>query len=121
MSPNHFETLIVGGGKAGKTLAIDLAKSGRRVERGIFGGSCVNVACIPTKTMVKSAKVAELSRFSKRTELARFCCVLRSASRASTTPKGQKPALMKTRAGDQGGRAFPQCARACPSRTSVCR
>jgi pyruvate/2-oxoglutarate dehydrogenase complex dihydrolipoamide dehydrogenase (E3) component len=59
-----YDALVFGGGKAGKTLAMDLAKSGRRtalVERGMIGGSCINVACIPTKTLVRSAKVAELA------------------------------------------------------------
>jgi probable pyridine nucleotide-disulfide oxidoreductase len=58
-----FEILIVGEGKAGKTLAADLAKAGHRValiERGMIGGTCINVGCIPTKSLVKSAKVAEL-------------------------------------------------------------
>lgn len=62
-SSETFDDLIFGGGKAGKTLAMDLAKSGRRVamvERGLIGGSCINVACIPTKTVVRSAKVADL-------------------------------------------------------------
>lgn len=57
----HFEVLIVGGGKAGKTLAIDLAKEGRQValvERGMIGGSCINVACIPSKAMVACAATA---------------------------------------------------------------
>lgn len=65
MPAEHFEYLIVGGGKGGKTLAADLAFAGHRtamVERGLIGGSCINVACIPTKTMVQSAKVAELAR-----------------------------------------------------------
>ena len=65
MSEEHFEFAIIGGGKGGKTLAMKLASSGRRVvmvERGMIGGSCINVACIPTKTMVKSAKVAELAK-----------------------------------------------------------
>lgn len=61
----HFENAIIGGGKAGKTLAMDLASHGQRtlmVERGMIGGTCINVACIPTKTMVRSAQVAELAR-----------------------------------------------------------
>lgn len=65
MPAEHFEFAIIGGGKGGKTLAMKLASSGRRVvmvERGMIGGTCINVACIPTKTMVKSAKVAELAR-----------------------------------------------------------
>jgi pyruvate/2-oxoglutarate dehydrogenase complex dihydrolipoamide dehydrogenase (E3) component len=42
-----------------------MASGGRRVvmiEKGMIGGTCINIACIPTKTMVKSAKVAELAR-----------------------------------------------------------
>jgi len=65
MAMDHFDWIVVGGGKGGKTLGVKLAQSGRRValiEKGMVGGSCINVACIPTKTMVKSAKVAELAR-----------------------------------------------------------
>jgi pyruvate/2-oxoglutarate dehydrogenase complex dihydrolipoamide dehydrogenase (E3) component len=65
MAAEHFEFAVVGGGKAGKTLATKMAAAGRRVvmiEKGMIGGSCINVACIPTKTMVKSAKVAELAK-----------------------------------------------------------
>lgn len=60
-----FEVLIIGGGKAGKTLAADLARGGHHValvERGMIGGTCINVGCIPTKALVKSAKVADLVR-----------------------------------------------------------
>jgi pyruvate/2-oxoglutarate dehydrogenase complex dihydrolipoamide dehydrogenase (E3) component len=63
-SVESYEILIVGGGKAGKTLAADLARAGHRValvERGMIGGTCINVGCIPTKALVKSAKVAELA------------------------------------------------------------
>lgn len=65
MPAEQFEFAVVGGGKGGKTLAMKLAAAGRRVvmiERGMIGGTCINVACIPTKTMVRSAKVAELVR-----------------------------------------------------------
>lgn len=57
----HYDAVILGGGKAGKTLAMDFAKSGLKVamvENGMIGGTCINVACIPTKTMVASAKIA---------------------------------------------------------------
>jgi pyruvate/2-oxoglutarate dehydrogenase complex dihydrolipoamide dehydrogenase (E3) component len=65
MPTEQFEFAIVGGGKGGKTLAVKMASAGRRVvmvERGMIGGSCINVACIPTKTLVKSAKVLELAQ-----------------------------------------------------------
>lgn len=56
-----FDILILGGGKAGKTLGMDLAKAGKSVavvEAGMIGGSCINVACIPSKTFIRSAEVA---------------------------------------------------------------
>lgn len=65
MPAEHFEFAVIGGGKGGKTLAAKMASAGRSVvmiEKGMIGGSCINVACIPTKTMVKSAKVAALAR-----------------------------------------------------------
>ncbi|MFP5346554.1 MAG: dihydrolipoyl dehydrogenase family protein [Actinomycetes bacterium] len=53
------DLLVVGGGKAGKSLAMDRAKAGWNVvmvERDKIGGTCINVACIPTKALVGSAR-----------------------------------------------------------------
>lgn len=55
-----FDDIILGGGKGGKTLAMALAGAGHKValiERGQIGGTCINVACIPTKTIVASTKL----------------------------------------------------------------
>jgi pyruvate/2-oxoglutarate dehydrogenase complex dihydrolipoamide dehydrogenase (E3) component len=65
MAPEHFDAIILGTGQAGKPLALDLGAAGRRtavVEREYVGGTCVNVGCTPTKTMVASARVAYLAR-----------------------------------------------------------
>jgi pyruvate/2-oxoglutarate dehydrogenase complex dihydrolipoamide dehydrogenase (E3) component len=61
----HFDLLIIGSGEAGKNLAWTMAKAGRRtavVERKLIGGSCPNIACMPSKNVIHSAKVAELAR-----------------------------------------------------------
>ena len=60
-----FDAIIIGTGQAGPPLAKRLADSGMRVaiaERHLFGGTCVNTGCIPTKTLVASAYVAHMVR-----------------------------------------------------------
>jgi len=61
----QFDLLIIGSGEAGKNLAWTMSKAGRRtavVERKLIGGSCPNIACLPSKNIIHSAKVAELAR-----------------------------------------------------------
>lgn len=60
-----YDAIIIGTGQAGPSLAGRLAASGMKVaiiERKLFGGTCVNTGCIPTKTMVASAYAAHLAR-----------------------------------------------------------
>nr|MDZ8008291.1 mercuric reductase [Nostoc sp. DedSLP05]MDZ8103341.1 mercuric reductase [Nostoc sp. DedSLP01] len=69
VNAQHYDDIIIGGGKAGKTLAPALVADGRKtalVERSLnmIGGGCINIACIPTKTMVASANVANTVRNS---------------------------------------------------------
>jgi pyruvate/2-oxoglutarate dehydrogenase complex dihydrolipoamide dehydrogenase (E3) component len=62
-----FDALIVGAGQAGPPLAGRLADAGMKValvERKLFGGTCVNTGCTPTKTLVASAHAAYLARRS---------------------------------------------------------
>jgi pyruvate/2-oxoglutarate dehydrogenase complex dihydrolipoamide dehydrogenase (E3) component len=62
---NRFDAVIVGAGQSGPPLAARLSSAGQSValiERHLFGGTCVNTGCIPTKTLVASAKVAEMVR-----------------------------------------------------------
>jgi pyruvate/2-oxoglutarate dehydrogenase complex dihydrolipoamide dehydrogenase (E3) component len=61
----HYDILILGSGEAGKYLAWTFAKAKRRValvERRLIGGSCPNIACLPSKNVVHSARVATLVR-----------------------------------------------------------
>jgi pyruvate/2-oxoglutarate dehydrogenase complex dihydrolipoamide dehydrogenase (E3) component len=60
-----YEILVLGSGEAGKYLAWTMAKAGRRtavVERKLIGGSCPNIACLPSKNVIHSAKVVSLFR-----------------------------------------------------------
>ncbi|VCV62341.1 putative pyridine nucleotide-disulfide oxidoreductase RclA [Escherichia coli] len=58
---NKYQAVIIGFGKAGKTLAVTLAKAGWRValieqSNAMYGGTCINIGCIPTKTLVHDAQ-----------------------------------------------------------------
>jgi pyruvate/2-oxoglutarate dehydrogenase complex dihydrolipoamide dehydrogenase (E3) component len=63
MAIEHFQNLIIGSGTAGNHLAWDLASLGQStavVERSLVGGACPNVACLPSKNVIYSAKAASL-------------------------------------------------------------
>ncbi len=63
VADEQIENVVLGGGEAGKYIAWELAKLGRPVvviERALVGGSCPNTACLPSKNVIRSAKVANL-------------------------------------------------------------
>ena len=63
--PERFDVLILGSGFGGKLLAWHMARSGRRtavVERRWIGGSCPNIACLPSKNEIWSARIAHQTR-----------------------------------------------------------
>jgi dihydrolipoamide dehydrogenase len=65
---NTHDAVIIGTGQSGKPLALSLARAGWKVavvEREHVGGTCINVGCTPTKTMVASGRVAYLARRAK--------------------------------------------------------
>ncbi|MGI9543476.1 MAG: FAD-dependent oxidoreductase, partial [Cyclobacteriaceae bacterium] len=67
MTPLKFDAIVIGTGQAGPSLAAKLAGSGMKtaiIEKGKFGGTCVNSGCTPTKTLVASARVAHLIKRS---------------------------------------------------------
>lgn len=60
---NHYQAAIIGFGKAGKTLAAALGRAGWRVaivekSKEMYGGTCINIGCIPTKALVHDAQTA---------------------------------------------------------------
>jgi pyruvate/2-oxoglutarate dehydrogenase complex dihydrolipoamide dehydrogenase (E3) component len=63
MSIEHFQNLVIGTGVAGKILVWTLASQGQKtvvVERSMVGGACPNVACLPSKNVIYSAKAVSL-------------------------------------------------------------
>ncbi|MGH6901935.1 MAG: FAD-containing oxidoreductase, partial [Geminicoccaceae bacterium] len=61
----NFDAIVIGTGQSGPALAQRLAQAGRRVaivERKRFGGTCVNTGCIPTKSLIASARAAYVAR-----------------------------------------------------------
>lgn len=63
-SDSHYDLLVIGAGQGGGPLAGAFARAGKRValvERAHVGGSCINIGCSPTKTIVASARIAHLA------------------------------------------------------------
>jgi pyruvate/2-oxoglutarate dehydrogenase complex dihydrolipoamide dehydrogenase (E3) component len=60
-----FDAIIIGTGQAGPSLAARMTQEGMKtaiIERKLFGGTCVNVGCVPTKALVASARAAHMAR-----------------------------------------------------------
>ncbi len=65
MNESLFDAIVIGAGQAGPPLAGRLTGAGMKValvERALFGGTCVNTGCTPTKTLIASAQAAHLAR-----------------------------------------------------------
>ena len=66
--PERFEVLVLGSGTGGKLIAWHMAESGHRtaaLERRWIGGACPNIACMPSKNEIASAKVAHSARHGR--------------------------------------------------------
>jgi pyruvate/2-oxoglutarate dehydrogenase complex dihydrolipoamide dehydrogenase (E3) component len=60
-----YDAIVIGTGQSGPSLAVRLGKSGRKtaiIERKLIGGTCVNNGCVPTKTLIASARAAYIAR-----------------------------------------------------------
>jgi pyruvate/2-oxoglutarate dehydrogenase complex dihydrolipoamide dehydrogenase (E3) component len=65
MDTDHFDAIIVGTGQAGPAIAARCCREGLKtavIERHHFGGTCVNTGCVPTKTLVASARAVRLAQ-----------------------------------------------------------
>jgi len=63
--PERFDAIVIGAGQAGPALCARLDREGLKtalIERKLLGGTCVNVGCIPTKTLVGSARAIHMAR-----------------------------------------------------------
>ena len=76
---NQYQAIIIGFGKAGKTLAATLAKADWRVaiieqSNTMYGGTCINIGCIPTKTLVHDAEMQHdfAAAMQRKTDVVRF-------------------------------------------------
>src|SRR5271154_773945 len=64
-APEEYDIVVLGSGEGGKYLAWTFAQQGKRValvERKLIGGACPNIACLPSKNVIHSAKVASYFR-----------------------------------------------------------
>ena len=83
-----FDAIVIGAGQAGPSLAGRLTAAGMTValvERKLFGGTCVNTGCMPTKTLVASAYAAHLAR-----RAADYGVLVDGAGRASTCRRSRR-------------------------------
>ncbi|TKV17854.1 reactive chlorine resistance oxidoreductase RclA [Citrobacter sp. wls613] len=76
---NQYQAIIIGFGKAGKTLAATLAKADWKVaiieqSNTMYGGTCINIGCIPTKTLVHDAEMQHdfVAAMQRKTDVVRF-------------------------------------------------
>ena len=74
MDPEEYDLVILGGGTGSTTAAWTFAKQGQRVaaiDRKYIGGSCPNIACLPSKNIIHSARVASYLRRSEEFGIAK--------------------------------------------------
>ena len=90
----QFDVIIIGAGQAGPALAARCGKQGLKtalIERGELGGTCVNNGCVPTKTLIASARVAAQMR-----RAAEFGVMIDGASRVDMpTVKARKDTIVE--------------------------
>lgn len=113
-----FDAIIVGAGQAGPPLAARLTAAGMQValvERHLFGGTCVNTGCMPTKALVASAYAAHLARrgadFGVMLDAPPRIDMQRVAARAGTVSSNARGNIEKWLSGMTGLAVLPGHAR----------
>src|SRR3954452_8512548 len=87
-----YDILVIGSGEAGQDLAWTMAGGGHRtavIERKLVGGSCPNIACLPSKNIIHSAKVRSFTR-----RAAEFGVELESVATSMTGVQARKRAMV---------------------------
>jgi pyruvate/2-oxoglutarate dehydrogenase complex dihydrolipoamide dehydrogenase (E3) component len=90
----RFDAIVIGTGQAGPPLAVRLGNAGRKtaiIERKLVGGTCVNNGCIPTKTLIASARAAHVARRAADYGVVLECPVRVDMPRV----KGRKDAIVR--------------------------
>jgi mercuric reductase len=67
MSAPALHVAVIGSGGAAMAAALRAVERGARVtlvERGVIGGTCVNIGCVPSKIMIRAAHIAQMRRGS---------------------------------------------------------
>ena len=111
-----FDAIVVGTGQAGPALAARLAGAGRKVavvERGAFGGTCVNDGCTPTKTLIASAYAAHMARRGREYGLRSSGKVIVDMKREGAQGRGGAQFDHECREMDAGARACDGDSRPC--------
>jgi pyruvate/2-oxoglutarate dehydrogenase complex dihydrolipoamide dehydrogenase (E3) component len=101
MLPENYDAIIIGTGQAGPSLAARLSAAGMKIaviERKLFGGTCVNTGCTPTKTLVASAYAIHLARS--------FCSDLQVDMKKL---KARKDAIVARAGIEKWMRSLPNC------------
>src|SRR6478736_3175971 len=96
----HYDAIIIGSGQAGVPLAKKLGKKGLKtaiIEKKFVGGTCINVGCTPTKSMVASARVMHLAQTAKDVRIDLKAVVKRKNKIVAQFRNGAEEGLKKTR------------------------
>jgi len=100
-APLDVDLAVIGFGKGGKTLAATLAKTGKRVvmieqSAQMYGGTCINIGCVPTKALVYRGEHPELLEGAPADGSARWAAAVGATSELTALMRGKNFAMLDT-------------------------